>query len=76
MNEMIHKLNVRYMFGVGYAFDVLSGKAFKTPKFIQKIGMEWFFRMVKDPLRLSKRYLYIVPVFIFIHLKNMIIKKK
>ena len=76
MNEMIHRLNVRYMFGVGYAFDVLSGKAFKTPKFIQKIGMEWFFRMIKDPLRLSKRYLYIVPAFIFIHLKNLVLKKK
>tara|TARA_B100000073_G_scaffold310730_1_gene283310 strand:- start:359 stop:1111 length:753 start_codon:yes stop_codon:yes gene_type:complete len=76
MNEMIHKLNVRYMFGVGYAFDVLSGKAVKTPKFIQKIGMEWFFRMVKDPLRLTKRYLYIVPFFIFIHFKSFIKKKK
>ena len=38
MNKMIEKLNVKYMFGVGYAFDVLSGKALYTPKFIQKIG--------------------------------------
>jgi UDP-N-acetyl-D-mannosaminuronic acid transferase (WecB/TagA/CpsF family) len=38
--------------------------------------MEWFFRMAKDPLESSKRYLYIGPVLIFIYLKNMIIKAK
>ncbi len=70
MNKMIEKLNVKYMFGVGYAFDVLSGKALYTPKFIQKIGMEWFYRMIKDPLRLTQRYLYIVPKFILIFLKD------
>ena len=70
MNEMIGKLNVKYMLGVGYAFDVLSGKAVNTPKFIQKIGMEWFYRMIKDPLRLTQRYLYIVPKFILIFLKD------
>jgi len=76
MNQMINKLDVKYMFGVGYAFDILSGKAFKTPKIIQKIGMEWFFRMIKDPIRLFRRYFYIVPFFIFIHFKNVLLRKK
>lgn len=74
MNQMINKLNVKYMFGVGYAFDVLSGKASKTPKFIQEIGMEWFYRLIKDPIRLWKRYLYIVPAFLIIHFKDIIKK--
>ena len=70
MNAMINKLNVKYMFGVGYAFDVLSGEAVNTPKFIQTIGMEWLYRMINDPLRLTKRYLYIVPKFISIFLRD------
>lgn len=74
MNEMIDKLNVKYMFGVGYAFDVLSGQASKTPRFIQEIGMEWFYRLVKDPIRLWKRYLYNVPAFIILHYKDIIKK--
>ena len=74
MNQMINKLNVKYMFGVGYAFDVLSGKASKTPKIIQEIGMEWFYRLIKDPMRLWKRYLYIVPAFLIIHFKDIIKK--
>ena len=74
MNQMINKLNVKYMFGVGYAFDVLSGKASKTPKIIQEIGMEWFYRLMKDPMRLWKRYLYMVPAFLIIHFKDIIKK--
>ena len=74
MNEMIKKLDVKYMLGVGYAFDLLSGKASKTPKFIQKIGMEWFFRLIKDPIRLCRRYFYIVPAFIFGNFKDIIKK--
>tara|TARA_Y100001935_G_scaffold250652_1_gene251147 strand:- start:11484 stop:12224 length:741 start_codon:yes stop_codon:yes gene_type:complete len=74
MNEMINKLDVKYMLGVGYAFDLLSGRAKKTPKFIQKIGMEWFFRLIKDPTRLWKRYFYIVPAFIFGNFKDIIKK--
>ena len=76
MNQMISKLDVKYMFGVGYAFDVLSGLASRTPKFVQRIGMEWFYRMVKDPFRLTKRYLYIVPFFIFVYLKENFFNSK
>ena len=70
----LYKLDVKYMLGVGYAFDLLSGKASKTPKFIQKIGMEWFFRLIKDPIRLWRRYFYIVPAFMIRNF-NDIIKK-
>lgn len=72
MKNMIRKLDVRYMFGVGYAFDVLSGQASRTPRFIQKIGMEWFYRLIKDPFRLWKRYLYMVPAFIIFHFKDIV----
>lgn len=43
--------------GVGGSFDVISGKISRAPKWVQKINMEWFYRMVKEPKRLFKRYL-------------------
>lgn len=42
--------------GVGGSFDVISGKIPRAPKWIQKINMEWMFRVVYEPKRLFKRY--------------------
>ena len=40
--------------GVGGAFDVLSGKLNRAPKWIQKIGFEWLYRMIQEPERWRK----------------------
>lgn len=50
-------LNVAVLAGVGGAFDVAAGKVRRAPLFIQKIGMEWLFRVVQEPRRLFWRYL-------------------
>lgn len=42
--------------GVGGSFDVISGKIPRAPKWIQKINMEWMFRVIHEPKRLFKRY--------------------
>ena len=56
--------NVHCICTVGAAFDFNTGKVQQSPKFIQNIGMEWFFRLLMEPKRLYKRYLEIVPLFI------------
>jgi len=43
--------------GVGAAFDFHSGNVKQAPRFIQKSGMEWAFRLCCEPKRLWKRYL-------------------
>lgn len=43
--------------GVGGSFDVISGKIPRAPKWMQKLGFEWLFRMIQEPKRLFKRYL-------------------
>lgn len=43
--------------GVGGSFDVLAGDIPRAPEWIQKMGMEWMFRMMQEPKRLMKRYL-------------------
>lgn len=46
------------LMGVGGSFDVMSGHVRRAPKLLQKVGLEWFFRLVQEPGRLWKRYLY------------------
>jgi N-acetylglucosaminyldiphosphoundecaprenol N-acetyl-beta-D-mannosaminyltransferase len=49
--------NVNFIMGVGGSFDVYSGNLQRAPLFLQRIGMEWFFRLIQDPRRMWKRYL-------------------
>ncbi len=42
---------------VGAAFDFLSGRKPRAPKWMRKIGLEWLFRLITEPRRLWKRYL-------------------
>lgn len=44
------------MMGVGAGFDFHAGTIKRAPKWIQKIGLEWLFRLFQDPGRLFKRY--------------------
>lgn len=53
--EALSKVN--FIMGVGGSFDVYSGNLQRAPVFLQKIGMEWFFRLIQDPRRMWKRYL-------------------
>jgi N-acetylglucosaminyldiphosphoundecaprenol N-acetyl-beta-D-mannosaminyltransferase len=52
------------MLGVGAAFDFLSGTKSQAPRWMMRIGMEWFFRLVTEPRRLWKRYLKHNPRFV------------
>lgn len=44
------------MTGVGGAFNILAGLVNDAPMWMQKAGLEWFYRFIKDPRRLFKRY--------------------
>jgi len=52
------------MFGVGAAFDFHAGTVPQAPRWIQRAGMEWFYRLTKEPKRLWRRYLVNNPLFI------------
>lgn len=41
--------------GVGGAFDYLSGQITRPPIFVQKIGLEWFYRLIKQPWRWKRQ---------------------
>ncbi len=48
--------SVNFVMGVGGSFDVLAGKVRRAPLWMQKIGMEWFYRFIQEPRRLWGRY--------------------
>lgn len=60
------------MLGVGAAFDFHSGRVSQAPIWMQKIGLEWLFRLIKEPKRLWKRYLKHNPRFILLFIKQLI----
>lgn len=56
----IHRNKRRFagpMLGVGQAFDIHSGHTKMAPRWIQNLGMEWFYRLCTEPRRLWRRYL-------------------
>jgi len=52
-----HLLNAPVMVGAGAAFDFCSGAKPQAPRWMQPLGLEWFFRLCCEPRRLWKRYL-------------------
>ncbi|PJN90314.1 WecB/TagA/CpsF family glycosyltransferase [Bacillus sp. mrc49] len=52
----LQQMDVPFVMGVGGSFDVLSGNVKRAPKWVQKIGMEWFVRFIQEPRRMFKRY--------------------
>jgi N-acetylglucosaminyldiphosphoundecaprenol N-acetyl-beta-D-mannosaminyltransferase len=55
----------KILVGVGAAFDLLTGRVRQAPRWVQRSGLEWFFRLTQEPGRLWKRYLVNNPLFIF-----------
>ena len=58
--------NINFTMGVGGSFDVVAGKVRRAPLWMQKIGLEWFFRFLQEPKRMWKRYLIGNAKFIFL----------
>lgn len=48
--------SVKLAIGVGGAFDFLSGNRKRAPKLMQKMGLEWLFRLIKEPKRIKRIY--------------------
>ena len=64
MAEYLSKLEVTLMVGVGAAFDFHSGRVRQSPRWMQRSGLEWFYRLCQEPRRLARRYLKNNPLFV------------
>lgn len=53
-SEILSGLN--YNLGVGGAFDVVAGVTKRAPRWMQRNGLEWFYRFIQEPRRMWRRY--------------------
>ncbi|MGX9418445.1 WecB/TagA/CpsF family glycosyltransferase [Vibrio sp. WJH972] len=68
-----HKASLNcVMLGVGAAYDFIAGSKKHAPRWIQKIGMEWMFRLCCEPKRLWKRYSSTNPRFLWLFGKQFL----
>lgn len=74
MAEHRSRINA-YMFGVGAAFDFISGNKKHAPKWMQRAGLEWAFRLGSEPSRLWRRYLQQNPRFLFYLARQVVFGK-
>ena len=58
INMHVHSWRVPLTVGVGGTLDFLAGTQTRAPRFVQKIGLEWFWRLWTNPRRLFKRYFF------------------
>ncbi len=63
---------VNFIMGVGGSFDVVSGKVQRAPLWMQRTGLEWFYRVLQEPGRMWKRYLVTNSLFIWMVCKAKI----
>lgn len=64
MQRVRGQLNASMLIGVGAAFDFHAGVKRQAPRFIQRSGFEWLFRLACEPRRLGMRYAVSIPSFI------------
>jgi N-acetylglucosaminyldiphosphoundecaprenol N-acetyl-beta-D-mannosaminyltransferase len=57
-------LDAGLLIGVGAAFDFHTGRVAQAPRWVQRSGLEWLFRLCVEPRRLGKRYLVHNPMFV------------
>ncbi len=76
MAEFLPKLDTTLMIGVGAAFDFHSGRVKQAPRWMQRSGLEWFYRLCSEPRRLAKRYCRNNPLFLLKFLAQLTGLKK
>jgi N-acetylglucosaminyldiphosphoundecaprenol N-acetyl-beta-D-mannosaminyltransferase len=50
------EMRIPFAMGVGGTFDVAAGKVKRAPRWMQRSGLEWFFRFLQEPRRMFRRY--------------------
>jgi N-acetylglucosaminyldiphosphoundecaprenol N-acetyl-beta-D-mannosaminyltransferase len=66
MAAHVDRLTAPVLVGVGAAFDFHAGLKRQAPRWMQRSGLEWLFRLLMEPRRLARRYLVNNPRFVFL----------
>ena len=70
MADHVGWLDVPALLGVGAAFDIHAGSLAQAPRWMQRRGLEWAYRLYREPRRLARRYLSNNPRFVLAVLRR------
>lgn len=68
IQNYLYKLPCKYYMGVGGSFDVFAGNVKRAPKWMIKLGLEWLYRVLKEPWRVKR--LTAIPKFLWKVIRN------
>lgn len=71
-----HKINASVFLPCGGLFSYYAGEVKRAPEWIQRLGLEWSFRLLQEPRRLGKRYLLSNSLFFWYVLKEFLKESK
>lgn len=71
-----HRLGVPFVMGVGGAIDVYAGAVRRAPSVMQRVGLEWLFRLLQEPRRLVKRYAKTNTTFLLMLSRELITRRR
>ena len=63
MHDLRERIEAPVLCGVGAAFDFHIGRVAQAPRWMRDHGFEWLYRLLREPLRLGRRYLGTLPHF-------------
>ena len=72
MGRNAAKLDVGVMIGVGGTFNFIAWRVKRAPKWVQKSGLEWIYRIIQEPGRLWRRYAYGLVKFSWLSFRSLI----
>ena len=72
MGRNAARLDVPVMIGVGGTFNFIAGKVKRAPRWIQRSGLEWVYRICQEPGRLWRRYAYGLVKFSWLSLRALL----
>lgn len=72
LKKYLNLMQIPLAIGVGGSFDIIAGITKRAPVWMQKAGLEWLFRLIQEPKRLWKRYLFSNTIFIFLVVKELV----
>ena len=67
IEKVMDKTNTHIFMGVGGVFDILAGELKRAPKWMIKLGLEWLYRVIKEPFRIKR--LIVIPRFLLLVLR-------
>jgi len=75
INKWRNELGIDFVMGVGGTFDVVAGKVKRAPLWMQKYGLEWFYRVLQEPGRMWKRYFVTNSIFLWMLVRGLVSSK-